>query len=566
MKYEDVCREILEEVKKRKIKDQHRFNRIKLEVLQKHKLLEIPTNVDIASVASAEDRERYKDLLTIKPTRTSSGVSVVAVMTKPIKCPHGKCLYCPGGPGSGFGDVPQSYTGKEPATRRAIRNKYDSYLQVANRLEQYLAMNKIPDKIELIIMGGTFPSFPKNYQNNFIKYSFKAMNDFSGLFFTKNRFKLKRFIGFFELPGDIESMERTKRIQKRLLEKKERAKLEDEQEKNEKSKLRCIAMCIETRPDYCKEQHINQMLKLGATRVELGVQSVYVSVLKKINRGHTVRDSVIATQLMKDSFLKVGYHMMPGLPSVTKKMDMKSLIEIIKNPDFRPDALKIYPTMVLKGTGLYELWKKKKYMPMTTGQAAELISEFKRYVPEYIRIMRIQRDIPTFMTEDGVDKTNLRQYVEEKLRKKRIKCRCVRCREPRNKDVDMKNVKIKRYKYEASKGTEVFISAEDKKNDLLVGFCRLRIPYKPFRKEITSRSAGIRELHVYGKAVEIGKNSHALQHKGLGKRLLKEAERIAKEKFDINKIVVISGVGARDYYKKLGYKKEKVYMVKKISK
>jgi len=564
MGFKEVCKEILEELKKRDITDQHKFNRLKLEVLQRHKLYEIPTNVDIASVTSDRDREKYKKLLTIKPVRESSGVSVIAIMTKPIKCPHGKCIYCPGGPGSVFGDMPQSYTGKEPATRRAIRNNYDPYLQVSNRLEQYMAMNKTPDKIELIIMGGTFPNFPKHYQDNFIKYSFSSMNDLSKLFFKNNKFNSKKFIDFFELPGDIEDPNRTKKIHNKLLKLKKKVDLGKEHLKNEKAKLRCIAMCIETKPDCCKKPHINNMLRLGATRVELGVQTVYDEILKKVNRGHNIQDTIEATQLMKDSFLKVGYHMMPGLPGVTKKMDEESLKEIIINPNFKPDALKIYPTMVMRGTGLHGLWKSGKYTPMKTEQAAEMISEFKRIVPEYMRIMRVQRDIPTFMTEDGVDRTNLRQYIDKKTIQKGIKCRCIRCREPRDKKIDMRNVKINVKEYEASKGKEIFISADDEKNDLLLGFCRLRIPYKPFRKEITKKSAGIRELHVYGESVEIGKKGKSIQHRGLGKKLMRKAELIAKKDYGINKMLVISGIGARDYYRKLGYKKEKVYMVKRI--
>ncbi len=566
-KFKKACLDIFKEIKKQKVKDQKRINLIKNKVSKKYKLNKIPTNLEIASFLTEKQRQKYKHLLTIKPTRTISGVAVVAVMTKPIKCPHGKCAMCPGGPGSEFGSVPQSYTGKEPATRRAIRNKYDPYLQVFNRLEQYAAMNKDFDKIELIIMGGTFPSFQKKYQNTFITCCFKAMNDFSKHFFNKKRLDIKKFNKFFELPGDINNKQRTKRVQDRILKLKNKTKknLHSEQTKNEKAKVRCVGLTIETRPDYAKLKHAKQMLKLGATRVELGVQTIFDDILEKIKRGHTVADSIKATRTLKDLGFKINYHMMPGLPGMNYKKDLFQLITIFENEFFQPDMLKIYPCMVLKGTKLYKLWKKKKFKPLTTKQAAKLIAEFKRYVPEYCRIMRVQRDIPTFMTEAGVDMTNLRQHIEQKIKPK---CRCIRCREigryKGKEKIKKQDIDIIQTHYLASKGNEFFISAEW--NDYLLGFCRLRFPSSQLRKEITEESALIRELHVFGSAVGIGKKSKGkglIQHIGIGKMLLKEAEKTCKDYYK-KKIIVISGIGAREYYRKLGYKKEGVYMVKSI--
>ncbi|MDP6547606.1 MAG: tRNA uridine(34) 5-carboxymethylaminomethyl modification radical SAM/GNAT enzyme Elp3 [Candidatus Woesearchaeota archaeon] len=562
MQKSNYFNEIIGTIKNNKL-DKEKLSKLKVKLCKKHKLRKIPTDIEILLNSKIKDISKVKKYLLTKPVRSISGVAPIAVMTKPFLCPHGKCSYCPGGINSVFGNVPQSYTGKEPATRRAIRNKYDAYLQVMNRLEQFIVSGHNPEKIELIVMGGTFPSFPMKYQKEFIKDSFKAMNDFSYLFY-KNIFDIVKFKDFFELPGDIENKERTKRIQDKLLKlKNKKLKLETAQKKNETSKIRDVALCIETRPDYCYEKHINEMLRLGTTRVELGVQTVYDRILKKIKRGHSVKDTIKATQLLKDSFLKVGYHMMPGLPDVSREMDLNSLNEMIKNPDFKPDALKIYPCMVMKGTELYKKYKEKKFRPLSTKQAADLIAEFKKNVPEYMRIMRVQRDIPTFMTEEGVDKTNLRQYIEKITKNKKIKCRCIRCREPKNKAIDFENIKIKKYFYEASNGMEVFISAEDAKNDILAGFCRLRKPYRPFRKEITKKSVGIRELHVYGEAIGLGKKGK-VQHMGLGRKLLKEAEKISKEKFSAKKILVISGIGARDYYRKFGYKLEGAYMVKKL--
>ena len=357
--------------------------------------------------------------------------------------------------------------------------------------------------------------------------------------------------------------------------------MEKEQLKNEKSNIRCVSLVIETRPDYATLKEANEMLRLGCTKVELGVQTIYNDILEKIKRGHTVEDSIKATRILKDLGFKINYHMMPGLPGVNRKKDLFALYALFKYDDFQPDMLKLYPCMVLKGTKLYDLWKsskiyskflghkksqsdffvKKKYNPLTTKQAAELIAEFKKIVPERVRIMRVQRDVPTFMTEAGVDKTNLRQYIEQLMKKKKIKCKCIRCREPRLKEISKKIRLLERH-YIASEGNEFFISVEDVKNDLILGFCRLRFPSQSLRKEITKDSALIRELHVYGEAAQIGKKGK-IQHKGIGTALVEKAEQTAKTYYK-NKVVVIAGIGAKEYFKKLNYKKEGPYMVKKI--
>ncbi len=501
-------------------------------------------------------------------------------MTKPLPCPHvkkgiGPCIMCPGGPDSVFGNVPQSYTGKEPAAKRAIRNNYDPYLQVMNRLEQYIALNQNASKIELIIMGGTFPSFPKRYREYFITYAFKAMNDFSQLFFHNNCFDFIKFKKFFELPGDVFDEARTQNIHKKLLEIKNKRKteLKKEQLKNEKSNIRCVSLVIETRADYAMLKHANEMLRMGCTKVELGIQTIYDDVLERIRRGHDIKTSIDSTKVLKDLGFKINYHIMLGLPGVNKKQDFNALQTLFDSEKFRPDMLKIYPCIVLKGTGLYELWKNKKYKPLTTKQAVELIARFKKSVPVWVRISRVQRDIPTFITESGADKTNLRQYVNELMKKKKIKCRCIRCRESGHflrdankqenlKKLEIEDIQILTTHYQASDSDEFFISAEDTKNDVLFGYCRLRFPSLFLRKEITQNSALIRELHVYSPLVPIGKKSKgSYQHKGIGKRLLETAENIAKT-HGKNKMVVISGIGARNYFRRLSYKKEGVYMVK----
>jgi len=552
--YQELIKGIIE--KKLDLQDSLKYRRI---LAREYKPKIFPSIIHILSHANDKQLPKLKHLIT-KPTRTMSGVSVVAIMTKPMECPHGKCLPCPGGPKSVFGNIPQSYTGEEPATMRAVRNFYDPYLQVFNRLQQYILMDRSPDKIELIIMGGTFPSSNKNYQEDFIKYSLKAMNDFGNMFYKNNILQFEKFKSFFELPGDMNDEEREKRIKERIIKLKKNTSLENSQKRNEKSKIRCVALCLETRPDYSNKKHIDQMLKLGTTRIELGVQSVYDSVLKKIKRGHDVNKSIEATQLLRDSFLKVGFHMMPGLPSSSPKMDIEMFKILFSDQRFMPDALKIYPCMVLKGTKLHNLWKKEKYRPITTKEAVNIILKSKKYIPKFCRVMRIQRDIPTKVTEAGVDITNLRQKIHEKMNRR---CKCIRCREPRNRKISFKDVKLLRMDYESSNGKEIFLSFEDTKNDILLGFCRLRKPYKPFRKEITKDSVGIRELHVYGESAQIGK-AGKLQHRGYGKRLLLESEKIARKEFKSKKILVISGIGVREYYRKLGYKRDGAYMSKRL--
>ena len=341
------------------------------------------------------------------------------------------------------------------------------------------------------------------------------------------------------------------------------------QKENETSFIRCVGLTIETKSDFGKLYHGNLMLELGCTRVELGIQSIYEHVLEATNRGNTVADNIESIRILKDLGFKINCHYMPGLPLTTKEMDLFGLRQLFENPDYRPDMLKIYPCMVMGGTKLYEEWKAGKFTPLTTNEAAEIIAEAKPYVPKWCRIVRIQRDIPTYVTSSGVDRTNLRQYVKKLCIEKNIKCRCIRCREVgfnqfKNKNIDIKNIEIKITEYDASHGTEFFIAAEDSKNDLLFGYCRLRFPSQFLRQEITKKSALIRELHVYSPAVQIGKKSEdSFQHKGIGKKLMAKAEEILKQNGK-DKIIVLSGIGARKYFAKLGYELEGVYMVKRL--
>ncbi len=575
----ELFQELIYELKKRDI-EKDELAKLKVKLCKKHDVKNIPTDIEIMLNASPSDIDKMQ--LMSKPTRSISGVSVVALMSKPLECPHaseeGPCIMCPGGPSSRQGDMPQSYTGKEPATRRGLRNNFDPYFQVMNRLEHYIVQGHMPDKVELIIMGGTFPSFSKKYQEEFVMYAFKALNDFSSMFFSKGKFDLMKFREFYYLPGKVDDKEREKNIFKNFRSSKGESTLKKEHERNEKGDIKCVGLTIETRPDYGMKEHGDELLKLGCTRVEIGVQSVYDKALKNIKRGHGVKESIRSIKELKDLGFKINAHYMLGLPGTTEDEDRGGLKRLFSDPDFRPDMLKIYPCMVVKGTKLYDIWKKGEYDTMDTMKAASVIAEFKKDVPSWVRVMRVQRDIPTYMTEAGVDRTNLRQYVMELMKKKGWKCRCIRCREVGRAVEKLGKVKIIWKHYKASRGHEFFISAEDK--NYLYGFCRMRFPSEELKKEIDGDSVLIRELHVYGPAVQIGKphksnisgksgtssnflTKGTVQHKGIGKNLLEKAEEIARTYYK-KKVVVISGVGVRGYYRKLGYRKEGPYMVKKI--
>ncbi|HDI03115.1 MAG TPA: tRNA uridine(34) 5-carboxymethylaminomethyl modification radical SAM/GNAT enzyme Elp3 [Candidatus Pacearchaeota archaeon] len=447
-----------------------------------------------------------------KPTKTISGVTPLAVVIKPKPCNHGTCLYCPSL------NVPQSYTPESPAVMRARLLNYDPYKQVKARLKAFKAMGHPTDKIELIIMGGTFLEYDVDYQYEFVKACYDALNE------------------------------------------KPSSDLEKAKELNENSKHRCVALCIETRPDVCGKDEIKRMLEFGTTRVELGVQAIDDKLYELNNRGHTVKDVIDATKMLKDHAFKLGYHIMPGLFGSSFEKDVAMFKEIFENPDFRPDQLKIYPTQVIKGSKLEELYKKGLYKPYSTTELIELLINLKQVVPRYCRIMRVMREIPRKYLVAGTIRIDLRNVIAEEMKKRGLKCNCIRCREVgfalREKKKIKFDIKIKRFVYKASEGKEFFVEAVNS-DDLIFGLVRLRIP--SYGKELL-----VRELHVYGPAVEIKKREKdKVQHKGLGKQLMREAEKIAEQE-GCKKIKVISGVGVRNYYRALGYELENAYMVKKL--
>lgn len=524
-----VCTEIARELIRRRARSKEEVARIKREVARKYSLSTIPGDAEILKCwkQAGGDAKVLKEILRLKPVRTISGVAVVSVMTSPAPCPHGKCVPCPGGVEKG---TPQSYIGFEPAAQRGRQHGYDAYRQVSARLRELSEIGHSVDKVEVIVMGGTFIARDKEYRDAFMLGVFNALNAF----------------------GRVKKVRQT-------------SSLEVAKRRNERARSRCIGITFETRPDYAKEKHILEMLRYGGTKVELGVQSVYDDVLRAINRGHGVKEVIEATRLLRDSGFKVGYHIMPGLPGSNFERDLRMFRELFDNPDFRPDYLKIYPTLVVEGTQLYEMWRSGEYRPYSTDEVVELIAQAKKFLPSYVRVQRIQRDIPVDRAI-GLDKGNIRQLVHRRLKELGYTCRCIRCREVghrlRNREFEAGDAELSILEYEASNGKEFFISFELPDFDALIGFIRLRFPDKPFIP-VLEDAAIIRELHVYGKAVPVGeKDEKAFQHRGFGERLVQEAEEIARQEYD--RIAVISGVGVREYYRKLGYRKGFEYMVKRL--
>lgn len=444
-------------------------------------------------------------LLKRKPMRTLSGVTPIAVMIKPEGSCTWQCIFCPF-----TGKAAKSYTGDEPAALRARQNDFDSFNQATMRLNQFHLNGHATDKCDVIVMGGTFLAMAPDYKYNFIKGIYDALNGVRS-----------------------STLEMAKQI-------------------NETAKHRVIGLTVETRPDVCTRSHIDEILSYGATRVELGVQHPDDELYRKTKRGHLTSHVVQATADLKNSAFKVLYHIMPGLPGSDKKKDISMVKKLFDDQQFRPDMLKIYPTLVVPGTELYEMTKRGEFTPYDAEKAADIISEFYRYIPKYVRVMRIQRDIPAPNIAEGVKKSNLREMVEAAMRKKGIKPMEIRIREVGLQKKEPSSLELKRIDYDASGGREIFLSYETTE-DYIAGFIRMRVDSASHRPEINGQTALIRELHVYGKEVGLGLQGQSAQHKGLGRKLLEEAERVALEDFDKKKMVIISGVGVREYYYKNGY-------------
>ena len=499
----------------------------------------VPRNTDLLEFAPSEHREELADVLQRKPVRTASGVSPVAIMTSPEGCPHGKCLYCPGGPDSEFSSA-QSYTGEEPAAARGVQNDYDPYGQVTLRLEQLRNIGHPVDKVELILMGGTMTARSHDYQEWFVKRALEAMNEYD--------------VDAEPAPSEHESFAPTEH---------EWRYLEDVVAENERADVRNIGTTFETKPDWCDPEQIDRMLDLGGTKVEVGVQTTYDHINRAMHRGHGTEASVTANGRLRDAGFKVGFHMMPGQPGMTEEMCLEDFERLFEDPAWRPDYLKIYPTLVVRGTATYDMWRRDEYEPLTNEAAAELVAEIKSMIPPYTRLQRVQRDIPADFIDAGVWKSNLRQLARERMAEHGWSCDCIRCREVGHTDAepDPERLELEVLTYEVCGGTEHFISIEDPVVDVLVGFCRLREPADPRRPELEN-AAIVRELHVYGGEVAVGADGAAgqHQHQGHGQRLMAAAESLAAEA-GYDRLAVIAGIGAREYYReKLGYHQDGPYV------
>ena len=552
---EKACRIIINDILNGKISTRRELEVEKRQLCRDLKLSKFMSNADILEYAKPEEKEIVSGILKKKPTRTMSGVAIVAVMCHPHKCPHGRCFYCP------ESDIaPPSYTGEEPAALRGRMYEYHPYVQCFNRLKQLKKIGHPIDKVELIIMGGTFPSRDLCYQEWFVSQCLKAMCDF-GLIMENKPTSYEYNLDYDEIRSFENGILKTYPPNDYVL-------ISDVQGVNENSKVRCVGMTFETRPDYCKKDHINRMLDFGVTRVELGVQTLSDELYKKIKRGHTLADVVEANQLLRDSAVKVAMHMMPGLFS-NQSQDLKMFKRLFTDSNFKPDMLKIYPCLVTKGSELYDLWQNGEYEPYNDDEAVELITKVKAILPKWVRTMRIQRDIPSTLIEAGVKKSNLGELVYNNLEKEHINCQCIRCREIGHKktsrEYTLDDFELFSENYIACEGKEYFLSIEDVNEESLAGFIRLRLPSNNyFRSEITDTTALIRELHVYGNMIKIGgKNPKIGQHTGFGEKLLKEAENIAVDNGK-DEMAIISGIGTRNYYRKFGYEKVGPYMMKKL--
>ena len=545
--FERVCESLVERILAGDV-DEDDLESAKMDACREHSAPKVPKNTELLDYAPEEHREELQSVLRRKPVRTASGVSPVAIMTSPHMCPHGKCLYCPGGPASEFSSS-QSYTGHEPAAARGVQNDYDPYGQVTLRLHQMRQIGHPVDKVELILMGGTMTARSHDYQEWFVKRALEAMNDYD--------------LDSPPEPSESESFRPDP-------EDTEFRYLEDVIAENETANIRNIGTTFETKPDWCDPEQIDRMLDLGGTKVEVGVQTTYERINRDMHRGHGVQASLDTNRRLRDAAFKVGFHMMPGQPGMSKEMCLQDFRELFENPEWRPDYLKIYPTLVVRDTVTYDMWRREEYEPLTNEEAADLVAEIKSMIPRYTRLQRVQRDIPADFIDAGVWKSNLRQLARQRMEEHGWECECIRCREVGMNDEEPENVELDVLTYEAGGGTEQFISFEDFEKDLLIGFCRLRFPSDGgdalrHRRPELEDAALIRELHVYGGEVGVGQESgENHQHSGYGRRLLGKAEELASDA-DYEKLSIISGIGARQYYReKLGYYQDGPYVSKRL--
>jgi elongator complex protein 3 len=480
------------------------------------------------------DLEKSKTIeqrIRLKPTRTQSGVATVTVLMKPYPCP-GKCIYCPD-----VNNMPKSYIPSEPGAQRALAHQFDPYNQTKYRIQALKNVGHNTDKIELIILGGTFSVYPKNYQIWFVKRCFDAMNSFD-----KNYKE--------------ESIDEKNITWQDLFK---------AQKFNETTKCRNVGLVLETRPDFITKEEIIRMRRLGATKIQIGIQSLNNRLLKLNKRGHTIRETKKAFKLLRLAGFKIHAHIMPNLYGSNVKKDIEDYRKLWTK-HYCPDELKIYPTSILPNTELEKLYKEGKYHPYSKQELLEYFVNTLPTTPRFLRLTRIIRDIPSDEIVAGNKKTNFRQIAENKIKELGLKVEDIRSREIRDEKITWDDIKQEIIKCKTSVSTEYFISYITKEDGKICGFLRLSIPKKILSKthfiDELKDCAIIREVHVYGSLVNIGKESKGeVQHLGLGKKLIKEAEKISKEE-GFKRISVISAIGTRRYYEKRGFEKSELYMNK----
>lgn len=513
-----IIQYIIEQAIDRRVRNEVDLKRVKKEAAKKFGVAIIP-NSDILTVyRELIDRgvmqrdDTLWQLFSKRKIRNLSGVAVITVLTKPYFCP-GRCVYCPT-----EARMPKSYLANEPGAARALMHEFDPYRQVAARLKTLAANGHVTDKCELIVLGGTWTAYPKRYQTWFIKRCFDAFN---------------------EVPSST---------------------LDTAKTRNETARHRVIGLTLETRPDHVTHAEAARMRWLGCTRVQLGVQSTDQAVLDITKRDQTNAQVIAATRILKEAGFKISHHYMQGLPGATIASDIQTIRDAFYTPDFQPDHIKIYPTVVIKTSVLYHWWKKGRYTPYTEEELTRLLIEIKRLVPEWCRIERLIRDIPAESIHAGNKITNLRQVMQQHG----VVCRCIRCREPQEAVVEPNAVELVRRDYDASGGKEIFLSFESRDRQTIYAFTRLRLQQIARHwLPVLQDAAVIREIHTYGKLAQIDSGAGAVQHHGFGRRLMVEAERIAREA-GYKKMAVIAGVGVREYFRKLGYSLQDEYMVKDL--
>jgi elongator complex protein 3 (tRNA carboxymethyluridine synthase) len=480
----------------------------------------LPSNVDWIASLPASERLRFDGAVRRKPSRTLSGVAIVAVMTAPARCPHGRCTYCPGGLENGS---PQSYTGEEPSALRGAQFHWDARAIARNRIETLEAIGHPTSKIEVIVMGGTFPSRPRGYQEEVLQGIYDGLNG------TTSR------------------------------------SLSDAQTQNEVAEHRVVGLTVETRPDWCDERVLPFLLDAGVTRVEVGVECLHDEVLEAVGRAHSSGDVARATREARDRGLKVCYHLMLGLPGMDPESDLRDFERLWDEPEFRPDLLKVYPTLVLPGTPLYDDWKAGRYQPYDTATAADLLARMKHRLPPWVRIQRIQRDIPARLIAAGVRSSNLREKALDRLKSEGAHCRCLRCREAgRCATPPFDAFQMTETEYAAAGGREVFFAWEDPSTDTVAGFLRLRFPSAQTPGGLDAPV--IRELKVVGSEVPVGREGTRpteYQHRGFGQALLTAAEERARRD-GYARVYVTSAVGTREYYRHRGYERAGAHMAKGV--